>query len=461
MLKVSQSPLTFLFIKRRWDKLITGLFTLSLKGLLKAGQFLGLATKRLASALAPAGRVFFKSVILPLYGRYLWLKSRLVKMAPKKKDRFLLIFTNRYLIHLLILLVGIGVATSNLLAYESKEDYGQNALVYKLAGISEAEIIEDNTTITDEAKVYNYQDQGTFIEGNSFSDIPNSDADNVFTDQATTQGDLALIKPDILSTTEAKATKGVVNEYIVMDGDTLSSIARKFGVSLNTVLWANNLSFSSYVKPGQKLLVPSVSGVIHQVVRGDTLSKIAQKYNVAVSIISEANGLSDESLAVGNKLIIPGGQIIVTVKPRAVTTYVNQKPVAQPAVNIGEPISGTGRMIWPNGCYRITQYFKGWRHTGVDIACSWGTPLRAADSGRVVRVQYGRTGYGYNVIIDHGGGIQTLYGHMSSISVEQGEYVEQGQIIGNEGSTGRSTGPHVHFEVRINGLMVNPLSYIK
>lgn len=403
-------------------------------------------------------RLIFKLVILPLYGRYLWLKSRLIKLAPQKSDRLLLIFTNRYLLHLLILLIGIGVATSNLLAYESREDYGQNALVYRLAGMSDVELIEDTNTITDEAKVYNYQDQGTFIQGNSFVDITNADEDNILTEAATTQGDLALIKPDILNTSEAKSSIGSIQEYTVAEGDTISRIAYKFGVSINTVLWANNLSFSSFVKPGQKLLVPTISGVIHKVAKGQTLSAIAKKYGIAATEIAKANGLSDESLKVGKILIIPGGKIIETPRPRVVS-----QPARPVQISTWDeaPISGTGRMIWPNGCQRITQYFKGWRHTGIDIACAWGTTLRAADSGRVARVQFARTGYGYNVIIDHGGGVQTLYGHMSRIDVEVGEYVEKGESIGAEGSTGRSTGPHCHFEVRVNGVQVNPLSYVR
>jgi len=367
-----------------------------------------------------------------------------------------MLFTNRYLLHLIVLAMGLGLTFSNLMAYESKEDYGQSALVYKLAGVSQGEIISDTNIITDEAKIYNYQDQGTFVEGNSFVANNNSDSDNIFTDQATTQGDLALVKPDIINTQETKSGIGTISEYVVVSGDTISKIASKFGVSVNTILWANNLSFSSYVKPGQQLLVPSMTGVVYKIARGDTLSKIAAKYGVPAVKIIEANGLSTESLVVGQTLIVPGGQVIETAKPR---TVVASRPAA--AASNNAPIASTGRMLWPSSCQRISQYFKGWLHTGLDIACSWGTPLRAADGGRVSRVQYSRTGYGYNVIIDHGGGIQTLYGHMSRIDVAVGQYVEKGEVIGAEGSTGRSTGPHVHFEVRVNGTMVNPLSYIR
>jgi len=414
---------------------------------------------RLGRILSPLGRFIFHSAFLPLYGKFLWLKSKTDKIAPDKNSRFLIVFTNRYLIHFIVLIIGVGVAFSNIMAYESKEDYGQNALIYKLAGVSDSSIIEDTNVLSDESKIYNYQNQGTFIEGNSFADAGNSDSDNIFTDQLTaTQGDLALVKPDIVNTDDAKSSIGAIQEYTVSEGDTISKIAARFGVSVNTVLWANNLSFSSYVKPGQKLLVPTMTGVIYKVAKGDTLSKIAQKFNIPADKISSANGLAGGNLAIGNNLIIPGGVIITTAKPRTAAVAAPARTVSN---NNTVPVSGTGRMTWPNGCQRITQYFKGWLHTGVDIACPWGTPLHAADSGRVSRVQYGKTGYGYNVIIDHGRGIQTLYGHMSSINVGVGDYVEKGDVIGDEGSTGRSTGPHLHFEVRINGGTVNPLTYIR
>lgn len=423
---------------------------------------MGQALRQLGIVLSPLGRLIFKSIILPLYGRYLWLKSNTDKIAPKRKDQLLLILTNKYLIHILVVLLGLGVVISNSLAYESKDDYGQNALMYKLAGVSDLEIIEDNSTI-DDTKNYNYQDQGTYLEGNSFSQDNGSDSDNIFSDQATTQGDLALVKPDIVSTGEAKTQVGTIKEYIVNEGDTISSVSRKFGVTINTIMWANNLSFSSYVKPGQKLVIPSVSGVVHKVIKGDTLGKIAANYGISSSAIREANGLAGDNLTVGNTLVIPGGKIIETAKPKATvakTTAVTKTPVKATYEN-SEPLESSGRMVWPDSCRRISQYFKGWRHTGLDIACPWGSALFAADSGRVSRVQYGKTGYGYNVIIDHGGGIQTLYGHMSAIDVVVGQYVGKGEVIGAEGSTGRSTGPHLHFEVRVNGAMVNPLSYIR
>jgi murein DD-endopeptidase MepM/ murein hydrolase activator NlpD len=417
--------------------------------------------KKIGVWLYPLRQMIFKLVILPAYGQYLWIKVKANRIAPKKKDRFVLIFTNRYLIHILIVVLSFGVMISNTLAFESKDDYGQNALMYRLAGIGSIEIIEDNASVDEANTIYNYQEQGTFIEGNSFASDLGTDSDNIFTDQANVMGDLALIKPDIVSTDDAKRQVGIISEYIVNEGDTISNIGRRFGVSVNTILWANNLSFSSYVKPGQKLLIPSVSGVIHKVVKGDILSKIAIRYGVDSVKIREANGIIDDNLTVGVSLIIPGGTIIETAKPKTVVTAPTAKTPNKSDYQNDQPIASTGVMAWPSACRRISQYYKGWLHTGLDIACPWGTALRAADGGRVTRVQYGKTGYGYNVMIDHGGGIVTLYGHMSAIDVKVGEYVERGQVIGAEGSTGRSTGPHVHFEVRVNGTMVNPLNYIR
>lgn len=452
-------------IKKNWEKLITRLLAFLLKGLLASGEFISFFSRQSAKTLAPAGRAFLRMIILPLYGYWLVIRAKFVRSSDKKKDRFILIFTNRHFVHILIIAIGIGVATSNLLGYENREDYGQNALMYRLSGMGAIEIIEDVSVVTDEVKIYNYQDRSLFIEGNSFADNQNSDSDNIYTDAATNQGDLALIKPDVINLSDASSgqtikTVGGVKEYLVLEGDTISKISRKFGISVNTILWANNLASTSYVKPGQKLQIPSTSGVVHKVVRGDTLGRIAQKYSVTESVIRSSNDIEGDNLAVGQTLIIPGGKIIETAKPRPVVAKPGKTLARQP---VGEKVvvSGTGRMSWPSACYRISQYFKGWRHTGLDIACPWGTPLRAADGGRVTRVQYGRTGYGYNVIIDHGNGIQTLYGHMSSIDVSVGQYVEKGEVIGAEGSTGRSTGPHVHFEVRIGGTMVNPLGYIR
>jgi murein DD-endopeptidase MepM/ murein hydrolase activator NlpD len=241
-------------------------------------------------------------------------------------------------------------------------------------------------------------------------------------------------------------------------------VANSFGVSVNTILWANNLAFTSYIREGQKLIIPPTTGVLHKVAKGDTVSRIARLYSATEEAINSYNELEDGGLKAGETIIVPGGRIIYTPKPsQSGTAYSNQTGRSS-SVKVNDsdiPVSSGGRMAWPSACQRISQYYRGWLHTGVDIACPWGTSVRAAESGVVTRVQYGKTGYGYNVIISHGGGKETLYGHLSKIMVSAGDRVEKGQIIANEGSTGRSTGPHLHFEIRINGSRVNPLSYIR
>src|SRR3989339_265252 len=121
------------YIKKNWEKLITRLLAFLLKSLLATGEFMSFFSRRSAKALAPAGRVFLRAIILPLYGHWLAIKAKFVRSSNKKKERFILIFTNRYFIHILVILIGLGVATSNILGYENREDYGQNALMYRLA----------------------------------------------------------------------------------------------------------------------------------------------------------------------------------------------------------------------------------------------------------------------------------------------------------------------------------------
>ncbi len=399
--------------------------------------------------------------MLPIYGRYVWLRTKINKRTPLLKEQLLLFFTNRYLVHVLIILIALGVTTSNILAYEKKEDYGQNALIYKINDIAGYDVIEETNTAADNSLVYSYQDINLTLNRGYSSELDqsdvNTDSDNIFTDYL--QNDLALSKPQLINTDAAKLGSRGIREYEVVEGDTIGGLAAKFGISINTILWSNNLSMTSFIKPGQTLVILPVSGIRHIIVKGDTLAKIAKKYDASEDKIKEFNSFDDNTAMVaGESIIVPDGRIIYTTKP---SVYANALPANRKGTGSDTAISATGRMVWPNGCRRISQYFKGWRHTGVDIACSWGTSVRAADGGRVTRVQYGRTGYGYNIIIDHGNGKQTLYGHLSEIDVDQGQYVSQGQVIGKEGSTGRSTGPHLHFEVIVGGSRVNPLSYIR
>ncbi len=243
-----------------------------------------------------------------------------------------------------------------------------------------------------------------------------------------------------------------VLEYTVEPGDNVFLISQKFLVSQDTIIWANDrLEMDpDLLSIGQVLRILPVTGVEHTVKAGDTLAGIAKRYKVEPQVILDyaPNGLHEPVvLEAGQKLIIPGGT--KPFEPHLVYTEgglmtVNARP---------EP----GRFIWPCKGY-ITQYF-GKKHLGIDIANNAGTPLYAADTGTVTEAgPHG--GLGLAVFIDHGNGYVTWYGHMQRILVEVGQQVARGQQIGEMGSTGNSTGPHVHFVIRFHGGAVNPVRYL-
>lgn len=244
--------------------------------------------------------------------------------------------------------------------------------------------------------------------------------------------------------------------YTVEPGDTLYDLAEKFGVSGDTIVWANTRleEHPDLIAVGQALIIPPVSGVLHTVAKGDTLEGIAKKYKVDVSAIvsSEFNNLSEPyQLVVGQRIMVPEGK--KPEVPRVVT--------AQPQPQVAAPrgaLVGTGRFIWPTSG-QITQGYWAY-HRAIDIGSPIGTLIYASDAGYVEVAGWSRVGYGYHVIIDHGNGFKTLYAHMSWFDVVPGQSVKRGELIGRVGSTGWSTGPHVHFEIIRNGIKLNPFGYL-
>lgn len=237
--------------------------------------------------------------------------------------------------------------------------------------------------------------------------------------------------------------------YTVVSGDTLSTVAEKFGVSIDTVKWANDLKRDS-LTVGQEIKIPPVTGIVHKVREGETIYSIAKKYKTESQKIvnfpfNDFSDLESFALVVGQTLIVPDG--VASQAPARVT------PI--PPVFAG----GTGQLQWPVGGL-ITQY-PVWYHMAVDIANSAAPGIAAADGGTVSFVEYLRYGYGFHVLVDHGNGLETLYAHLSDIYVKPGDRVGRGQIIGKMGNTGRSSGTHLHFEVRKNGVIVNPLPFLK
>lgn len=257
----------------------------------------------------------------------------------------------------------------------------------------------------------------------------------------------------------SNSLKGEVTEYRVKEGDTVSSIAQKFGISIDTILWENNLKSVDAIKTQQILRILPVTGLRYKVLRGETIYSIAKKLQVdAQNIIDYPFNTfaNDETFALsaGQELIVPDG-----IKPREI--IVDTKRYATKTVAPIPGVVGEGNFMWPTSG-RISQKYY-WYHQAVDIANHENPPIVAAQGGTVVTAGWNAGGYGNYVVIDHGNGYKTLYGHMlnNSVVVKAGQRVSQGQKLGTMGSTGRSTGTHLHFEVISPRGKLDPLTVLR
>ena len=240
--------------------------------------------------------------------------------------------------------------------------------------------------------------------------------------------------------------------YSVRSGDTISSIAKKQNIASESIIWNNiHVHDPDELTPGDKLLVPWVDGIIHAVRSDDTVSEIAVRYDATIEDILTfpANKLSDpESLLRDTMIFVPGG--------RKVTPASTIRPVP------GVIPEQSGLWFWP-AMGPITSYFSAWHPLGMDIGLLQNTPIVATKPG-VVQFVGGDplVSYGYYVIVDHGDGYESYYAHLSSWPkrIQSGAWVEQGEVIGYSGNTGRSTGPHLHFEIRHNNQVIDPLAFL-
>ncbi|MCX6785716.1 MAG: M23 family metallopeptidase [Candidatus Komeilibacteria bacterium] len=382
-----------------------------------------------------------------------WLKNLPAQVTGRSQ------FKNYYALAVLVL-AGLSLIGLNLLEAKNlkPENYGQKSLLYKisleLGGASEDEINSEEDII--EGPISQQNAPTSYLADTAVTEqqTPGEQAPaGINSLLATTQDNSALISPEITDLNLIGEKRDKIIAYVIQPGDTVSTIAFKFGINTQTVLWENNLSAYSLLKLGQTLKILPVNGISYKIKKGDTLKTIAKLYKGNAEEILEFNKLASETdLDIGETLIIPGG-----VKPSAVAAAPNYslKNVFTPSAKI----SGS-KLQWPTTSYRLTQYFS-WRHTGLDIGNQMGQPTYAAEGGVVIRAGWNSGGYGNLIVIDHGNGMQTWYGHHSKIYVAVGQRVARGQVIGAIGSTGRSTGPHLHFEVRVNGVRVNPLGYVR
>jgi LysM repeat protein len=398
-------------------------------------------------------RLFYYILIFPVYRFYLMVNKKLGLSKSKKGRVLAAILINKRIVHFLIISLTIWLVCLNFV--NTNQAVSANDVVGKtmLAKIVTDEFVQSEDLIEEfqgnknlfNAPARDYWSNNAYWRpplAFSYTEEDWQPGSNV----ATPRGEKAPERTEII-------------KYTVKTGDTIGSIAQYFGISVNTVLWENGLSSKSYIKPGNILSILPTSGVTYKVARGDNLASIANKQGVSAEEIMKMNNLANANqVRIGQSLIIPGGKRVInsgiatqTKQPRSLASIITSPRGS------ATPASGS-RMNWPvQG--RITQYYS-WSHNGLDIAAPIGTPIYAAAGGTIVAASWNSGGYGYYIDIDHGGGKKTRYGHMSKFAVSVGDEVEKGDNIGFVGSTGRSTGPHVHFEVLIYGKRYNPLSYL-
>ena len=237
-----------------------------------------------------------------------------------------------------------------------------------------------------------------------------------------------------------------VSTYTVRTGDTIDKIAKRFGLRQDTLVSMNNLQGPQSVKPGIQLKIPNMDGIAHKVRKGDSLLSIAKSYGADMTRLVDANNLEDGKISVGQSLFIPNARL-------ASATMQNFY-----SVNFVWPVRGP--ISSPFG-YR-TNPFTGLKtyHSALDIAIPLGTKVKATRAGTVADTGYNSV-FGNYIILKHSNGYQSLYGHLSSIGVREGQSVDQGAVIGNSGNTGESTGPHLHFSIFQNGKALDPRKFVK
>jgi murein DD-endopeptidase MepM/ murein hydrolase activator NlpD len=296
-----------------------------------------------------------------------------------------------------------------------------------------------------------------------------------------------------------------VEAYRVRPGDTLASLSQRFGLSPLELVSANpSLESLDRLVAGSVIYIPKkTKGLLVALPEGETLVDLARRFGLSPLEVARVNGLEDPTeLRAGDLVLLPGLEAKTTyqrllakqeaerqarleaerkrqeelkrlAEERRRKEALRQAQLRQAQLRQAQAQKPQvrrvsyqeGGMRWPLSGFRITTYFGGRGafqryHTGIDLAAPHGTPIVAAKSGQVQVAGWSSFGYGFHVVLDHGGGVETLYAHMSRIAVRAGEWVEAGEVIGYVGSTGWSTGPHLHFEVRVNGVARNPLAYL-
>ncbi len=264
-----------------------------------------------------------------------------------------------------------------------------------------------------------------------------------------------LFSAPVPHTTLSERDRMQVITYTVQANDNIWAIAQGFGLNAETVLWANPTveRAPDLLRVGQNLVIPPVDGIYYTVQKGDTVAKLAKEYQTTVDkiVAFELNELEEPyTLTPGQRVMLPDGRKKVVPSNYYPLTRVGSAPKGAP--------KGTGRFAWPANGWLTQRFWSG--HSGIDIGNRTGTPIRAADAGYVVLAGRDTFGYGNQILIDHGNGYYTRYAHLNTVLVRAGQSVKKNQKIGTMGSTGRSTGPHLHFEIIYDRVHRNPLGFL-
>jgi len=360
-----------------------------------------------------------------------------------------------WLTSIFVSLISLVVIISNVHANTTVREFGSQSLIAGLIldEFNDFTVVKANNTEVITEITTNIPQLIAAIEN-----LPESEIDkgttiistNKFT-SSVAENTGAVLTPSGTNTQETTRRKATT--HTIKQGQNISMIATSYGLKTNTVLWANNLTQNSTIRPGDELKIPHDNGVLHKVKKNETLSGLAVKYEIDIKKIMDINNLvSANQLQIGNELLIPGAKIVA---PVSTTRLAQVRQIFNPNPS---KISNSD-FVWPTTSRRITQYY--WlRHRGIDVGRGGGSLSIVASKGGTVSHSGWSNGYGINVVVEHSGGVKTRYAHLSKTTVVLGERIAQGEQLGVMGTTGRSTGIHLHFEIIDNGKYLNPLSYL-
>jgi len=258
--------------------------------------------------------------------------------------------------------------------------------------------------------------------------------------------DIETTKHKITKPTKEPSLVDKIHEHTVQYGENLFSIAKKYNINIDTILGANDITNMNRIKQRMKIKILTVKGILYKINPGDSLWELTQRFDISLDRITKANNIRDPGqVQLGDLIILPGAKPEFGYQDRLKKQFI---------APIHTPISSYfGYRVHPISGKRTL-------HEGIDYAVNVGTTVRAARGGKIVYSGWAR-GYGKTVIIEHQRGLRTLYAHNSKLLVYSGENVYRGEPIAKSGNTGRSTGPHLHFEIQVNSRPVNPLNYLK